>query len=227
MKWTEKEIEIAISSLEKGLSYVEIGGLINRKPNAVRIKLNKLGRGTSENFYEDIFCKNCAKEFKAKKSDARKFCSQSCSASFNNKGLVRNGVKKPTVKCKNCETPIGKNSKSYCSQECHKKYEYNQRVTKWKSGEISGTIKCGAANFVKRYIREKFENKCTVCGWNEVNPNTGKIPLEIHHIDGDYTNNSEDNLDLLCPNHHALTENYKGANKGNGRAYRKKNHLNG
>lgn len=36
------------------------------------------------------------------------------------------------------------------------------------------------------------------------------IPIELHHIDGDRTNNSYENLQLLCPNCHALTDNWKG-----------------
>ncbi len=39
------------------------------------------------------------------------------------------------------------------------------------------------------------------------------IPLELHHKDGDNTNNELDNLELLCPNCHALTDNYRGRNK--------------
>ena len=39
-----------------------------------------------------------------------------------------------------------------------------------------------------------------------------KIPLELHHIDGDNTNNELSNLKLLCPNCHALTDNYRGKN---------------
>lgn len=42
------------------------------------------------------------------------------------------------------------------------------------------------------------------------------IPLEIHHNDGDCLNNSLDNLKLLCPNCHALTENFRGKNINNG-----------
>lgn len=38
----------------------------------------------------------------------------------------------------------------------------------------------------------------------------GPIPLELHHIDGDRTNNSEVNLQLLCPNCHARTPNFRG-----------------
>lgn len=37
-----------------------------------------------------------------------------------------------------------------------------------------------------------------------------KIPLELHHIDGNRNNNTLDNLKLLCPNCHSLTENYRG-----------------
>jgi hypothetical protein len=40
-----------------------------------------------------------------------------------------------------------------------------------------------------------------------------KIPLELHHKDGNNTNNNLDNLELLCPNCHALTDNYRGKNK--------------
>ena len=39
------------------------------------------------------------------------------------------------------------------------------------------------------------------------------IPLEIHHINGDNTDNRLDNLILLCPNCHALTNNYRGRAK--------------
>lgn len=73
---------------------------------------------------------------------------------------------------------------------------------------------------------EKFQNKCSKCGWGEVNPYTGKIPLEIHHKNGNSTDNDEDNLDLLCPNCHSLTATYKAANKGSGRKERQKYYLN-
>lgn len=36
------------------------------------------------------------------------------------------------------------------------------------------------------------------------------IPLELHHLDGDRTNNQKVNLQLLCCNCHALTKNWKG-----------------
>jgi 5-methylcytosine-specific restriction endonuclease McrA len=51
---------------------------------------------------------------------------------------------------------------------------------------------------------------CGNCGLSEW---MGKpIPLELDHIDGDRENNSLDNLQLICPNCHALTQTYRGKN---------------
>lgn len=44
--------------------------------------------------------------------------------------------------------------------------------------------------------------------------------LQIHHIDGDATNNKEENLQVLCPNHHAMTEHFGSRNKNSTRRYR-------
>lgn len=54
--------------------------------------------------------------------------------------------------------------------------------------------------------------KCKICGcdghWQG-----GQISLEIHHEDGDNSNNEITNLVYLCPNCHAMTDNYRGKNK--------------
>lgn len=46
------------------------------------------------------------------------------------------------------------------------------------------------------------------------------IPLELHHKDGDPKNNALENLELLCPNCHAQTDNHAG--RGSQRAGRTK-----
>lgn len=53
--------------------------------------------------------------------------------------------------------------------------------------------------------------QCECCGNTEW---LGQpISLELHHKDGDRTNNTLPNIELLCPNCHALTDNYRGGKK--------------
>ncbi|MFA6404894.1 MAG: HNH endonuclease signature motif containing protein [Candidatus Paceibacterota bacterium] len=74
--------------------------------------------------------------------------------------------------------------------------------------------------YLKKYLFEKFQYRCSLCGWNKINKTSGKVPLEIDHIDGNAENNMEKNLRLICPNCHALTPHFRNLNKGNGRAWR-------
>ena len=126
------------------------------------------------------------------------------------------------MKCRNCNKEI-KNKNKYCSVKCQKEYEYMKFIKKWKEGETSGMRgEYQLSMHIKTYLLEKYNNQCARCGWGETNQYTGKIPLEIEHIDGNYKNNKEENLIVLCPNCHSLTSTYKGANYNHGRKTRKK-----
>lgn len=120
---------------------------------------------------------------------------------------------------------IDNHIRTFCSNECRKAFEeshYQEYIERWKRGEESGcTPSYKIHKYVKRYLVEKNNNSCQECGWNRINEHTGSVPLQIHHIDGDCTNNSEENLQLLCPNCHALTENFGSRNKNSKRVFRK------
>ena len=64
----------------------------------------------------------------------------------------------------------------------------------------------------QRLINAQYkEYKCECCGNTEW---MGKpIPLEIHHINGVKQDLRIENLQLLCPNCHAFTDNYRGKSK--------------
>lgn len=62
----------------------------------------------------------------------------------------------------------------------------------------------------RQAIAQKRGWKCECCGLIEWQGQ--QIPLELHHKDGNNMNNIEENLQLLCPNCHALTDNYRGKN---------------
>lgn len=55
------------------------------------------------------------------------------------------------------------------------------------------------------------EKKCECCG--EVEWMGKPINLELHHINGNNTDNRLENLQILCPNCHSYTDNYCGRNQ--------------
>lgn len=62
----------------------------------------------------------------------------------------------------------------------------------------------------RRLIRMGRKEICSACDRSEWMGK--KIPLEVHHIDGDSTHNLAENLDFLCLNCHALTDTWRARN---------------
>lgn len=83
----------------------------------------------------------------------------------------------------------------------------NFDYSRFQKGKV---IRNGAALKALTFLKGHKCEKCKNSFWNGE-----KIPLEIHHKDGDHLNNELDNLQLLCPNCHFLTDNYCGKNKKN------------
>lgn len=106
----------------------------------------------------------------------------------------------------------------YCSNQCSVDHKRQTLIENWKKGIESGIkLGCRIKTAIRLYLFEKFDNKCCKCGWNKLNPySKSKLPpLEINHIDGNSLNNKEENLELICPNCHALTSTWRALNKGN------------
>ena len=145
-----------------------------------------------------------------------KFCSRSCSASINNKGIRRNG--KPPKQCKKCGKKLDRNIKQYCNTKCHKDYQWEKLKALIRTGQYASVWSGNAA--IKRFLVEENGGleKCYRC---KLGKWMGKpIPLNAHHKDGDATNNFPCNLELLCLNCHGLTDNFGSKNKNGTRKYR-------
>ena len=135
-------------------------------------------------------------------------------------GMSRRKQSRPFCRMCGKETPRRKSV--YCTNACQLEYEYQYKILEWLSGErlglrVDGTV----CSYVKRYLRIKFNNQCCLCGWSKVNPKTNRVPLVADHIDGNWRNNIESNLRLICPNCDALSPTYCGLNRGKGRSYRR------
>lgn len=81
---------------------------------------------------------------------------------------------------------------------------------------IKGSFYTNVTALKKRLLSEGcLEEKCSNCNKStyDINGEIIKMPLELHHIDGDRYNNDLSNLILLCPVCHYLTKNFRGKNK--------------
>jgi hypothetical protein len=230
--WTQEEIEIIKEKASQGISYKDIGEIIGRSAKAICLKMQKLGF-VFEDLYKKplLYCENCNSTLK---TGQYKYCCKSCAAKVNNTKfpkrlkefkICENKITKvykerEIKKCINC----GKDSKNkkYCSNLCSSDFRNKER--KEEVIQDDNTLHPRA---YKKFLIDKFGNQCMECGWNKINPKTGKCPIELEHIDGNHTNNYLNNLKLLCPNCHSLTPTYKFLNNGNGRAWRSKRYKDG
>lgn len=157
-------------------------------------------------------------------SSSLKYCSNHKNSNYYSKYIV-------TKECSysECGTLFDtfKVHRRYCSDTCSRK-SYRQgggkelileshKIESWFSGKWNGGSSTKLSKVVRRYVLERFNFSCTVCGFNEKHPSDGSVVVEIDHIDGDGSNHRPENLTVLCPNHHALTPTYRGRNRGNGR----------
>lgn len=192
-KWDERR-ELLVDLIQvKNMPYEQIGKIFNCSGNNIKKIAKRLGIELKQ---------------KRKINDKENF----------NKGKHKTNI------CLNCgrEFEVCKNTTGkYCSNECQQEYQYKQNIEKWKNGEKTGCDKYGQISpFVKRYLLNKVGNKCEICGFDIPNKFTGLTILQIHHIDGDCMNNKEENLQVLCPNCHALTDNWGRSNGKSGRTKR-------
>jgi Zn finger protein HypA/HybF involved in hydrogenase expression len=97
----------------------------------------------------------------------------------------------------------------------HFNYDYARthnglRVVKNRSDkEIFCLNSCiNKTNLKKAYIDRVLNGscKCEMCGITDWN--NKPLIMQLHHLDGNPKNNVKENLQLLCPNCHAQTENY-------------------
>ena len=168
------------------------------------------------------YCINCGKVI-SYENKRNNFCSQSCAATYNNSNKQS---KSHNQYCIYCGKELNKfqkwNDRKYCSMTCKQQDAYNKYIEDWKTGNETGIVgKYDINPYIRRYLFEKYNSSCQLCGWNKINPVTYKIPLQIHHIDGNCLNNKEENLQLLCPNCHSLTETFGSLNKVSSRVFRK------
>lgn len=159
-------------------------------------------------------CLECSVEFVPKRNSEGKFCSRSCSAKTNNRLFPKRYNSSKNRNCLNCEKPLIKSQKKFCSRHCNSNGVKQVNIEDWISGKVSGSKGNGTLrSCLRNYLVEKADNKCSKCDWGIPNPFIGKPILTIDHIDGNWMNNSYNNLVVLCYNCHTLTPTFGSLNK--------------
>lgn len=129
--------------------------------------------------------------------------------------------------CKFCSRECGKRGLKYHESRCKenpgklpppRKTEAFYEAMKKRRGKVTNqhtNVDWSLISFEKlgggkrrERLFEEANHSCTQCGFNKTRDN-GRSILEIDHIDGDHTNNTRENLRVLCPNCHALTPNFR------------------
>ena len=149
----------------------------------------------------DKRCPTCSKLLLYEKR-RNTYCSSSCAAKVTN---TRRPSRLQGV-CSKCKGKV-RADRRYCGPCWEGNNPRNQNLEEARTDRTRRLI----------LIREGGHvcSRCEGTTWQGV-----PIPLELDHRDGDHRNNSRTNLRILCPNCHALTDTYKGRNRGNGRPFR-------
>lgn len=159
-------------------------------------------------------CENCTREF-CPKDYRNRFCNRSCAASFNNRKFIKR-IKGPASEdCNFCGKRLKTKQYKYCSTKCAGSHKNGKIIQKWWDNpefgsDCNGNLKAS----IKKFLLEDADYKCTICKWGEPNPILNRPILTIDHKDGNWKNNSKENLIVLCYNCHTLTPTFGALNKG-------------
>jgi len=163
-------------------------------------------------------CKHCGRP-----TTNAKFCSQSCAASFNNRGVSRYPPRPPRP-CRHCAKQLKTHQYVYCSEACSQSARRADVVARWlTTGQIGGSA---VNRSIRAYVLAEQNGCCALCG---MEPEWQGAPLVfvLDHVDGNSSDNSRANVRLICPNCDSQLPTYKARNRGNGRYARRIRYANG
>lgn len=178
-------------------------------------------RSLREYYQNPNLCKQCnqviiiPKDRNVAEMRGQKFCNLQCALAYRKENI------KPKALCSICGVRLGNKNTSGLCVKCHKQIQDDEKIKVWKE---TGSTGCGVSttlrNCIRDYILNKQDGECAICHmppiWNGM-----ELRFILDHFDGDASNDSEDNLRLICPNCDSQLDTYKARNKESARNHRR------
>lgn len=123
-------------------------------------------------------------------------------------------------KCRKCDKFLYYDNKSEYCGSCSKEISDQEKIRVWKeTGYTNCKTGTTVRNCIRNYIYVKQNFKCSICGMDN-HWNNNILNFILDHIDGDCTNDKEENLRLICPNCDSQLPTFKSKNRNSGRKFR-------
>lgn len=145
-------------------------------------------------------CSHCKKDYIRRvdriNTTSKVYCSRKCAEKSRKLGRM------VSLCCAYCDKSFEKDSHDmkksksglrFCSKRCMDTAKRGESVLNFKSSLYNG----GRGSY-RRIAYSNYDHKCMDCNLSF------KPLLTIHHVDGNRKNNSLDNLEVLCRNHHNM-----------------------
>jgi len=147
-------------------------------------------------------CEHCGAEFSAwgERKNTGRFCSKGCQSKYKKANIHKT---RDSCNCQQCGSVFfAKRIKGYipvfCTTECSSRFHARQMSGEGNPRYIHGLAEKGYVDFpesLKAEIRERDGNQCKICG---VQRESYDKEFDVHHIDYDKKNGSEENLITVC-----------------------------
>jgi Zn finger protein HypA/HybF involved in hydrogenase expression len=149
-------------------------------------------------------CRKCNKEFEPVKGLVN-YCSLECR---NSRSWSEEDKKKKSISAKNSDKVKTVNTNRpdnfWVKITETRRKNHKKKILETNFENLS-------FNSLRFRILYEQNNKCNKCGLNEWLDQ--ELVLELEHKDGNNKNNARDNLEMICPNCHSLTQTWRGRNK--------------
>ena len=123
--------------------------------------------------------------------------------------------------CLNCEKEFIKyksKDNKYCSHKCQFDYQSKDKYEYFLTNPDEYQRSNFSNKLIKRFILKEQNNKCNICGIDNV-WNNKELIFILDHIDGNSSHNVRTNLRCICPNCDSQLDTYKSKNKNSSRHY--------